>query len=168
MANTIHIQRISYFFSKGWYFKYHRIHSSYLKPFRFPPTTYHKKEQVEAVNTRIPPGRGNPPTKELPTIRTEEGEGRGGSHTNSTQDLSGNTTTQWRIYSEQTAEQQQEKSLKTLYTQNNQLQHNLPTPAQQKTRGGGQSDPQTTSWWEEPTKERPNNNQKPKTYTEPT
>ena len=26
-----------------------------------------KKEWVEAKNTRIPPGRGNPPTKETPT-----------------------------------------------------------------------------------------------------
>ena len=33
------------------------------------------------------------------------------------------------------------KSLKTLYTWKNQLQHNLPTPAQQKTRGGRQKDP---------------------------
>ena len=47
-------------------------------------------------------------------------------------------------------------------------QHNLPTPTQQKTRGAGQSDPQTTSQWEGPTKERPNNNQNAKTYTEPT
>ena len=51
-----------------------------------------------------------------------------------------------------------------LYTQKNQLQHNLPTPAQQKTRSAGQTDPQITSWWETPTKERPNNNQKPKTH----
>ena len=28
----------------------------------------------------------------------------------------------------------------TLYTWKNQLQHNLPTPAQEKTRGGGQTD----------------------------
>ena len=55
-----------------------------------------------------------------------------------------------------------------MYTWKNQLQHNLPTPAQQKTRGGGQTDPQITSWWERPTIERPNKNQKPKTYTEPT
>ena len=47
---------------------------------------------------------------------------------------------------------------KALYTQKNQPQHNLPTPAQQKTRGGGQTDPQTTSWWEGSTRERPNNN----------
>ena len=60
------------------------------------------------------------------------------------------------------------KSLKTLYPRKNQLQHNLPTHAQQKTRGGGQTDPQITSWWERPTKERPKKNQKPKTYTEPT
>ena len=60
------------------------------------------------------------------------------------------------------------KILKTLFTQKNQLRQNLPTPAQQKTRRGGQTDPQITPWWEGPTKERPNNNQKPKTYTEPT
>ena len=60
------------------------------------------------------------------------------------------------------------KSLKTLETQKNQLQHNLPTPAQQNTRHGGHSDPQLTSWREGPTKERPNNNKIPKTYTEPT
>ena len=42
-----------------------------------------------------------------------------------------------------------------MYTWKNQLQHNLPTPAQQKTRGGGQTDPQITSWWERPSKERP-------------
>ena len=65
-----------------------------------------------------------------------------------------------------TTEQEQEKSLKTLYTRKDQLQHNLPTPAQQKTRGGGQTDPQITSWQEGPTKKGPNNDQKPKTYTE--
>ena len=65
-------------------------------------------------------------------------------------------------------QQEQEKSFKTLYTRKNQLQHNLPTPAQQKTRGGGQTDPQITSSWERHTKERPKKNQKPKTYTEPT
>ena len=70
--------------------------------------------------------------------------------------------------SEQTTEQEQEKSLKALYTWNNQLQHNLPTRAQQKMRGRGQTDPQLTSWWEGPTKERPNNNENMKTYTEPT
>ena len=43
-------------------------------------------------------------------------------------------------------EEEQEKSLKTLYTWKNQLQHNLTTPAQQKTKGGGQTDPQTKSW----------------------
>ena len=63
-------------------------------------------------------------------------------------------------------EQEQEKSLKTLYTQRNQLQHNLPTHTQQKTRGGGQTDPQLTSWWERPTKESLNKNQKTKTYRE--
>ena len=54
-----------------------------------------------------------------------------------------------------------------MYTWKNNLQHNLPTPAQQKTRGGGQSDHQITSWWERPTKERPNKKQKTKTYTQP-
>ena len=68
----------------------------------------------------------------------------------------------------QRTDQKQEKSLKTLYTQKNQMQHNLPTPAQQKTKGGGQTDTQITSWWERPTKERANKNQKLKTYTEPT
>ena len=49
------------------------------------------------------------------------------------------------------------------------MEEPAPTqPAQQKTRGGGQTDPQITSWWERPTKERPNKNQKPKTYTEAT
>ena len=47
-------------------------------------------------------------------------------------------------------------------TQKNELQHNLPTPAQQKTRGGGQTDPQKTSWWKRPTKESLNKNQKTK------
>ena len=99
----------------------------------------------------------------------EEGEGGSGSHTNSTSlDLSGNTTKWWRNYSEKTTEQEQETILKTLFTWKNQLQHNLPTRAQQNIRCGGQSDPQLTSRWEGPTKERPNNNQKPKTYTEPT
>ena len=33
-----------------------------------PEKAYHKKKEwVEAGNTRIPPGRGNPPTKETPT-----------------------------------------------------------------------------------------------------
>ena len=58
---------------------------------------------------------------------------------------------------EQTTEQEQEKSLKTLHTQKNQLEHNLPTPVQQKTRGGGQTDPHIPSCWEGPTKKRPNN-----------
>ena len=68
---------------------------------------------------------------------------------------------------EQITEQEQKKSLKTLYTRKNQLQHNLSTPAQQKIRGGGQTDAQITSWWEDPRKERPNNNQNPNTHTEP-
>ena len=33
-------------------------------------------------------------------------------------------------------EQEQEKSLKNLYTWKDQLEYNLPKPAQQKTRGG--------------------------------
>ena len=41
-VNTTY-SRISYLFSKGWFFKYHRIHSCCLKPFHLPPTTYHKK-----------------------------------------------------------------------------------------------------------------------------
>ena len=41
----------------------------------------------------------------------------------------------------------------------------LAAPAQQHTRCGGQSDAQSTSWREGPTKERPNNNQNPKTYS---
>ena len=65
-------------------------------------------------------------------------------------------------------ELQQEKILKTLYTQKNHLQHNLPTPAKQNTRRGGWSDPQLTSSRERPIKERPNNNQNAKTYREPT
>ena len=42
-----------------------------------------------------------------------------------------------------------------MYAQKSQLQHNLLTPAQQKTRGGEQSDSQLTSWWEGCTIERP-------------
>ena len=57
---------------------------------------------------------------------------------------------------------------KTLYTQKNQLQHKLSTSAQQNTRRGGWSDPLLTISWEAPIKERPNNNQNPKTYREPT
>ena len=98
-------------------------------------------------------------------ITTEEGEGGSGSHTNSTQDQSGNTTKWWRNYSEQTTERERERILKTLYTQKNQLQHNLLTPARHNTRRGGWSDPQLTSWREGLTKERPNN-QNPKTYSE--
>ena len=55
------------------------------------------------------------------------------------------------------------KASKILHIRKNELQHNLPTPAQQKTRGGGQTDPQITNWWEGPMKERPNKNQKTKT-----
>ena len=43
----------------------------------------------------------------------------------------------------------------------------LAQPGQQNTRGGGQTDPQITSRWEGPTKERPNKTHKPNTYTEP-
>ena len=59
-----------------------------------------------------------------------------------------------------TPEEEQERSIKNLYIWKNELQHNLPTPAQQNTRGGGETDPQITSWWEAPTKEGPSNNQK--------
>ena len=52
---------------------------------------YHKTECVEAGNTRIPPGRGNTPTKETPMDKKREGEGGSGSHTNLTQNLSENT-----------------------------------------------------------------------------
>ena len=63
----------------------------------------------------------------------------------STQDQSGITTKWWRNYPQQTTEKEREGNLKTLYTQKNQLQHNLSTPAQQNTRRGGQRDPQLTS-----------------------
>ena len=55
-----------------------------------------------------------------------------------------------------------------MYTWKNQLQHNLPTPAQQNTRGGGWSDPQLTIWREGLTKERLNNKRlkNPNTYRE--
>ena len=46
--------------------------------------------------------------------------------------------------------------------------NNLPKPAQQNTRGGGRSDTQLTRWREGLTKERPNNNQTPKTYKQST
>ena len=52
----------------------------------------------------------------------------------STQDQSGNTTKWWRNYPQQTTEQERERSLKTLYTQKNQLQHNMSTTAQQNIR----------------------------------
>ena len=45
MVNTTLIQRISYLFSTGWYFKYHRIHSHCLKPSCLPPPTDHKKKK---------------------------------------------------------------------------------------------------------------------------
>ena len=44
MVHTIHIQRIPYLFSTGWYFKYHRIHSCCLKPFCLLPPNENKKE----------------------------------------------------------------------------------------------------------------------------
>ena len=44
----------------------------------------------------------------------------------------------------------------------------LAPPAQQHTRCGGWSDPQSTSWREGPTKERPNNNQNKITSRDPT
>ena len=59
------------------------------------------------------------------------------------------------------------KSSKKLYIHKNQLQHNLLTPAQQNTIGGGQSDLQLTKEREGPTKERSNNNQNPITSREP-
>ena len=43
----------------------------------------------------------------------------------------------------------------------------LVVPPQQNTRCVGQSDPQLISWREGLTKEKHNNNQNPKTYTEP-
>ena len=43
-VNTIHTQRISYLFSTGWHFKYHRIHSRCIKPLCLPPPTAHKKD----------------------------------------------------------------------------------------------------------------------------
>ena len=42
-----------------------------------------------------------------------------------------------------------------MYTQKNDLQHNLPTPAQQKTRGGGQTDTQLTAAGKDPPKKDP-------------
>ena len=44
----------------------------------------------------------------------------------------------------------------------------LTVSSKQHTRSGGQSDPQSTSWREGPTKEQPNNNQNPITPREPT
>ena len=73
----------------------------------------------------------------------------------SIQDQSRNTTKWWRDYPEQTTEQNRERSLKTLYTQKNQLQHKLSTPALQNTRRSGWSDPQLTSWREDPSKKDP-------------
>ena len=40
-----------------------------------PVEAYHKKEWVEAGNTRIPTGRGNPPTKKTPTDKRKVKEG---------------------------------------------------------------------------------------------
>ena len=44
----------------------------------------------------------------------------------------------------------------------------VAAPAQQHTRRVGWSSPQSTSWRERPTKEQPNNNQKPITSRKPT
>ena len=44
------------------------------------------------MNTRILPGRGKHQQRKYQQLRTEEGEGGSGSHTNSTQELSRNTT----------------------------------------------------------------------------
>ena len=43
----------------------------------------------------------------------------------------------------------------------------LAAPAQQRTRRGGRNAPQSASWREGPTKERPKNNQNPITCREP-
>ena len=59
-------------------------------------------------------------------ITTEEGEGGSGSHTDSTQHLSGNTIKQWRNYPEQTVEQEWHRSLKTLY--NRRISFNTACP----------------------------------------
>ena len=163
MVNTIHIQSISYLFSKSWYFKYHIIHSCCLKPFCLPPSTDNKKRVGRSCEQRE---KETHKQRNHQQITREECDGGSGSHTNSTQDLSRNTTKQWRDYSQQTIEQEKAKSLKTWYIWKTQFEHNLTTPAQQITRGGGESDPQSSRWWEGHTKEIPNNNQKPKTYTE--
>ena len=81
------------------------------------------------------------------------------------EDLSGDTT---KSENKQLNKSKRKASKPCKHGRKNQLQYNLPTPAQQETRRGGQTDPQITSWWERPTKERPNKNQKPKTYTETT
>ena len=44
----------------------------------------------------------------------------------------------------------------------------LAAPAQQHTKGGGWSDPQSASWKEGLTKNQPNNNQNPITSRQPT
>ena len=57
-----------------------------------PPPSGHKKEYVESMNTRNPLEEETHQQKDHQEIRTEQGEGGSGSHTNSTQDLPGNTT----------------------------------------------------------------------------
>ena len=88
-------------------------------------------------------------------IRTEGHEGGNGGHNNSTQEISRNTSKWWNNYSKQKTEQEQEKILKTLCTQKNQLQHNLTTPAQQNTRDSGLSDPQLTDGGKDQPKKGP-------------
>ena len=84
------------------------------------------------------------------------------------QEKSGIITKLWRNHLEQTTEQQRQRRLITSDTQKNQLQHNLNRHAQQHKRHSWQSDPQSTSWREGPTKEWSNNNQNPITSREPT
>ena len=88
------------------------------------------------MNTSTPAGRGNPPTKESQTEQQKKVKKGVEATLTSIQDWSGNTTKQWRNYPEHTTEQEREGSLKTSYTQKNQLQHNLSTSAQQNTRCG--------------------------------
>ena len=75
MVNTIYIQRISYLFSKGWYFKYHLIYSCSLKPFCLPPTSYHKKrigrsyEHQDTSWKRKPTNKGNTNSEEQEKVK---------------------------------------------------------------------------------------------------
>ena len=165
MVNTIRIQRISYLFSKGWHFKYDRMHSCSLKPFHLPPPTYHKKEEVQLWT---------------PGYLLEEDTHQQRNHRQEEQKKEGVevTQTQPRIYLEihlnsgeithnkqlNKSKRKASKPCKHRRTSSN----TTCSPSQQKTGGGGQTDPHITSWWEGLTKERPNNNQKPKTYMEPT